>query len=116
MKKIIADQNFHGPTLRGLIARIRNLDFVRTEDIGLKRFQDTNILEWAAEHDRLVLTHDARTFINFAYERMAQGKDFHGVIVVPASLSIRSSIEDLAMILECSSDDEFLNSFVRLPI
>jgi hypothetical protein len=53
MKKILTDQNFDGPTLRGLVARILDLDFVRTEDIGLKRYQDPNILEWAFKESSL---------------------------------------------------------------
>ena|SRR5438552_4238936 len=116
MKRIITDQNFDGPTLRGLLARIPDLDVVRTEDIGLKRFHDTNILQWAAAEGRLILTHDARTFVDFAYERMARGQDFCGVIVVPVSLSIRRSIEELRIVIECTADDELYNTVVRLPL
>ncbi len=116
MKRILADQNFNGPILRGLQARILDLDVVRTEDIGLKRFQDTNILTWAANEGRLILTHDARTFIKFAYEHMAQGNFFCGLIVVPASLQKRKAIEDLELIIQAAPDEELLNAVIRLPL
>jgi predicted nuclease of predicted toxin-antitoxin system len=116
MKKILTDQNFDGPTLRGLIARIPDLDVVRTEDVGLKRFHDKDIIEWAAEENRLILTHDARTFIDFAYKQMTRGKNFCGVVVVPRSLSIRRSIEELMTVILCTDDDELYNTVVRLPL
>lgn len=116
MKKILTDQNFNGPTLRGLIRRIPDLDIVRTEDIGLKEFHDTNLLDWAFKESRLILTHDARTFIDFAYKRMSQGKEFCGVVVVPRSLSIRRSIDELMIVIECTGDDELYNQVMRLPL
>lgn len=114
MKKILTDQNFDGPTLRGLLSRIPDLDLVRIEDIGLKGSADPDILAWAAEEDRLILTHDARTFPQFASERIARGKKFSGLVVVPQSLSIRNAIEDLMIVILCSADDEL--EFIRLPM
>ena len=98
------------------LARIPDLDFVRTEDVGLKRFHDKTILEWAASEERLVLTHDARTFSRFAYEMMAKEADFFGLIVVPNSLAIRRAIEELMIVLLCTDDDELLNKVLRLPL
>ena len=116
MRKVLTDQNFDGPTFRGLLLRIRDLDVVRTEDIGLKGFEDPDILAWAAEEDRLILTHDARTFPQFAFERMARAKKFSGLVIVPRNLSIRRAIEDLMIIILCSADGEPHDTFVRLPM
>ena len=116
MKKILTDQNFDGPTLRGLLSRIPDLDLVRTEDIGLKGFADPDILAWAAEEDRLILTHDAKTFSRFAFKRMAQGKKFSGLILVPHNLSTRRAIEELMIVILCSTEDELQNAFMRLPM
>ncbi len=114
MKKILTDQNFDGPILRGLQARIPDLDVVRTEDMGLKRFHDRDILTWAANEGRLILTHDARTFIHFAYERMAEGKFFCGVVMIPDTMPRGRAIEELEILIQCTSDNELHNTVVRL--
>lgn len=116
MKKILADQNFTGAILEGLRSRLPELDIVRTEDLGIKRFRDEQILEWAAENERLIVTHDARTFVKAAYERLAAGMNFNGVVLVPASLSIRNAIDDLVILIDCTADDELRNRVIRLPL
>lgn len=116
MKKILADQNFTGAILQGITARIPDLDVVRTEDVGIKRYQDEQILDWACENGRVVLTHDAKTFVNTAYDRLAAGKSFPGVILVPANLTIGDAIEELVTLLTCSEDNELNDRVIRLPL
>src|SRR5690349_16492792 len=116
MKKILADQNFTGAILEGLRLHLPELDIVRTEDLGIKRFRDEQILEWAAENERLILTHDAKTFVRAAYERLAAGMNFSGVVLVPASLSIGSAVDELIILIDCTSDEELHNRVIRLPL
>jgi predicted nuclease of predicted toxin-antitoxin system len=116
MKKILADQNFTGAVLEGLRLRVPELDVLRTEDVGIKRFQDEQILAWAADEDRLILTHDAKTFVHAAYERLAKGVHFSGVVLVPANLSIGAAIDEITILLLCTSDDELRDRVVRLPL
>lgn len=116
MKKILADQNFTGAILEGLRSRLPELDIVRTEDLGIKRFRDEQILEWAAENERLIVTHDAKTFVKEAYERLAAGSTFNGVVLVPASLTIGTAIEELVVLFLCTADDELNDRVIRLPL
>lgn len=116
MKKILADQNFTGAILEGLRSRVPELDIVRTEDLGFKRFRDEQILEWASANERLIVTHDARTFVNAAYERLAAGMNFNGVVLVPASLSIGSAIDELVILIDCTADEELHSRVIRLPL
>lgn len=116
MKKILADQNFTGAILNALSARFPELDIVRTEDLGIKRYRDEQILEWAEANQRLILTHDARTFVGIAYERLAAGGTFCGVVLVPASLMIRAAADDLTILIACTEDKELYNRVIRLPL
>ena len=70
MISLLTDQNFDGRIVRGLFLRIDNINLVRTEDVGLKHFSDFDILTWAAVEDRVVLTHDKKTFDIFAYRKI----------------------------------------------
>ena len=73
MLRLISDQNFSGPILRGLHRRIGPLDLVRALDVGLDRAPDPVLLEWVATNDRILLTHDVNTIPGFAYDRVRAG-------------------------------------------
>jgi predicted nuclease of predicted toxin-antitoxin system len=114
--KILADQNFNGKIFRGLQARVPELDAVRTQDIGLEESTDYDLLDWAAENDRVTLTHDERTFHIFAYEKMMKGEKMNGVIVVSDQIPIGRAIDDLMIALTCKFDNEWANNITRIPI
>lgn len=116
MIKLLTDQNFNAKILRGLKTRIPGLDVVRTHDLGLEGFTDHKLLDWAAERDRVILTHDERTFHIFAYEKMTKGEKMSGVIVVPDQIPIGKAIDDLEIAIICKFDNEWENNITRLPI
>lgn len=116
MIKILADQNFNGRIFRGLKTQIPELDVVRTQDLGLERLTDYELLDWSAEHGRVILTHDERTFHIFAYEKMTKGEKMRGVIVVPDQMPIGRAIGDLVIVITCKFDNEWENNITRIPI
>ena len=61
MLRLLTDENFNGDIIRGLLLREPDLDLVRVQDVGLAGNDDQEILAWAAENDRIVLTHDRAT-------------------------------------------------------
>jgi hypothetical protein len=115
MIKILADQNFNGDILRGLKNRIPDLDCVATHEIGIGKFTDDKLLDWAADENRIILTHDAKTFPNFAYDKMAKGEKMCGVIVVPAQMAIGQAIDDLELIIFGRFEHEWENNVTRIP-
>ena len=48
--------------------RLPELDIVRVQDLGLKNTDDPVILEWAANEERILLTHDVATITMYAYQ------------------------------------------------
>ena len=52
----------------------------------------------------------------FVYERLAAGQAMPGVIVVSFSVSIGQVIEDILLIVECSSEDEWEGQVEYLPL
>jgi predicted nuclease of predicted toxin-antitoxin system len=59
--RLLTDENFNGAILRGLVRRLPELDIVRVQDVGLIHTDDPDILEWAANQRRILLTHDVAT-------------------------------------------------------
>ena len=73
MLQLLADVNFNGDIVRGLLLRQPDFAIVRAQDVGLDREEDPSVLAWAAENERIVVTHDRATMPDFAYNRVAQG-------------------------------------------
>ena len=61
MLKLAADENFNNNIVRGLLRKEPGLDIVRVQDVGLKGADDPTVLEWAAQEERILLTHDVKT-------------------------------------------------------
>lgn len=111
MLRLGADANFNNDIIRGLIRRKPDVDIVRVQDVGLSGADDPEVLEWAAQQGRLLGTHDVSTLGKHAYERVAAGQPMPGVFEVSTSLSLARAIDDLLLIVECSSEAEWEEQF-----
>jgi hypothetical protein len=78
MLRLVADENFNGAIVRGLLRAAPDLDIVTIQDIGLAGASDAEVLEWAASAGRLLLTHDVRTMPGFVRERVESGRPMPG--------------------------------------
>jgi predicted nuclease of predicted toxin-antitoxin system len=56
------------------------VDVVRVQDIGLTGADDPTVLARAAEHGRVLITHDVETVTRFAFERVDTGLPMPSVI------------------------------------
>lgn len=116
MLRLLFDENVNQRILRGLKLRLPRLDYVVAQDVGLKGFADPDVLAWAAEHNRVLLTHDLKTIPRYADERVAAGEAMPGAIVFAESLPIGQAIEELAVVIECSEQSEWENQIIHLPL
>jgi hypothetical protein len=116
MAKFLADEDFNNHILRGLIRRLPLLDLVRVQDVGLMGHHDTELLEWAANEGRILLTHDADTMIEFAKNRIQAGLHMPGVVEVPQDLPIGEALAELILLAECSLAGEWDNRIVFIPL
>ena len=116
MLKFLADENLEAAILRGLLRRNAVLDIVRVQDHGLSRTEDVIILEWAAQNDRIVVTHDLRTMPDFAYARIAKQQKMPGLIVMRPDIRVGIAIDDILLIAECLTPQELANGIIRLPL
>ncbi len=116
MIRLLADENFNGKIVRGLLQRNPGLDIVRAQDVGLTRAEDPIVLEWAAVEGRIVLTHDVSTMPDFAYERIGRGVPTAGVVVIGDDIPVGRGVEEILILLECSREGEFENRVHYLPM
>jgi hypothetical protein len=114
--KFVIDADFDNDILRGLLRRNPELNIVRVQDFGLRIADDPTILEWAANENRILLTHDVNTMTAHAYARVKAGLPMPGIFVVPQTLSISHTIEDLLLIAEYGVEGEFDGQVLYLPL
>lgn len=116
MLAFLADENFHGDIVQGLLRQRPGLDIVRVPDVGLSGLDDPVILAWAAQSGRILLTHDVRTITKFAYERVHAGLAMLGVFEISRSMPIDQAIEEILIVAECSIDGEWEGQERYLPL
>lgn len=116
MLRLAADHNFNRHIVRGLLRRNPALDIVFVQDVGLARASDPVVLEWAAQEGRVLLTHDVARMTRYAYERIETGLSMPGLVEVGRAVPISRAIEDILLLAECSSADEWQGQVLYLPL
>lgn len=116
MIRFLTDENFDNDIMRGVLRRNPSVDILRVQDVGLIGEDDQTILEWAATENRILLTHDVRTVTNFAYQRVAGGLPMPGVFEVNKEIPLKTAIEEILIIAECSLENEWEGQVRYLPL
>lgn len=114
--RFLVDEDFDNDILRGLLRRLPKTDVVRVQDVGLSGAPDSAVLAWAADNDRVLLTHDVSTMTMYAAARTRGGLRMPGIFVVSQSLAIGAVIDDLALIAACSLPGEWEGQIRFLPL
>jgi hypothetical protein len=116
MLQLATDENFNGDIVRGLLFRLPDLNLVRVQDIGLEGAIDPMVLAWAAQNQRIVVTHDRATLPAFAFERVVAGEPMPGVFVINDRLPVGRAIEELVLLITCSESSEWEGKVLYLPL
>jgi predicted nuclease of predicted toxin-antitoxin system len=116
MIRFLADEDIKDQIFKGVLRRMPNLDIVRVQDVGLRTFRDDRVLEFAAQENRILLTHDVSTMRTFAKVRLLAGKPMPGVFEISQNLPIGRAIEEIVTVAECSLPDEWNGLIQYLPL
>lgn len=101
MIAFLTDEDLNGNIIEALRDIEPSLDLMTAKDAGLMAHPDQQVLEWAASHARVVVSHDVNTMIHAAYERVRNRKPMPGLIIVPQQMAIGEAIEGLVLIAQC---------------
>jgi len=114
--RLLADENLDNNLLRG-VRRLRpELDIIRVQDVGLAGRDDPDVLAWAADQDRVVVTHDVATMPDFAWSRVSRGERMPGLIVMAQDVRMARAIEDLLLVVVASRAGEWEGRVLFLPL
>lgn len=116
MIRFLADEDFDNRVIRGARARMPNIDIVRVQDVELRSAPDPEVLTYAAETGRIVLSHDESTMGVAAARRIDAGTPMSGLFLIQQTTPLGPAISALAFVAECSRDDEWHNRIEYLPL
>jgi len=67
------------------------------------------------QEKRTIVTHDVNTMTKCANERIGESIPTPGIIIVAEDLEIGRAIDDIEIVVECSSADDIVNQIQYLP-
>ena len=116
MLRLLADENFNNAIVRGVRRRKPDVDLIRVQDVGLSSADDPTVLAGAADEGRVLLINDVTTITKYAYVRIAAGEWMPGVIEVSRTVPIGIAIENIVLLVECSTESEWEGQILYLPL
>lgn len=85
--KFLLDADLPRALFTALLREEPTLDVLRVQQAGLRTAADPDILAFAAEEGRVLVTKDKATMCDFAAERLARGEGMSGLLIIrPAFL------------------------------
>jgi len=116
MLKLLIDENLDQRILRGLQLHVPHLPYTVVQETGLVGAQDATLLQWAATNRHVLITHDRKTMLKAAHERVLAGQKTAGLVIVKKEVPLNRAIEELVLLLECSTESELENQVVFIPL
>lgn len=114
--RFLADHDLNEHIVTGVLRRESLVEFVRVRDIGYEERPDAEVLEHATLEGLVIVSHDVSTMPAAAYERLKQGEDVSGLLMVPQTAPVAPIIEDLILIWSASQADEWRGQVQFLPL
>lgn len=114
--RFLADADLNEAIVRGILRREPTVDFLTAQAAGLRGMQDPEVLTLAAQHQRVLVSHDVGTMPSQFRAFRSAAKASAGVFLVPQSLDVGRAIEELLLIWMASEAAEWNNRLVWLPL
>jgi hypothetical protein len=116
MLRLLADENFNRDIVRGLLRRMPAADIVLVQQTPMRGQPDPDLLQWAAENNRILLTHDLATIPAYAYARLSQNLPMPGIFLLDQRHPVGAAIDDLLLLLTASDQSDWNELLLYLPL
>jgi len=114
--RYLFDEDCNARILRGLRRRVPNLHSITAQDAALGNSTDQAILTFAAAEGYVVVSHDVRTMTATAAAQLRAHQPLAGLILIPQTYPVGQAIDDLLLIAEVTTREEWQGKIVFLPL
>lgn len=113
--KFQADADLNQHIIDAVRRRNPAIDFQTADEAGIRGLPDPDVLAFAANEGRLLVSHDRKTmpthFANFVATQESPG-----VVLLAQRLLLGVAVEELLLIAEASEPIEWVNTIKWLPL
>jgi len=113
--RFLADEDLRSSIVSAIRRLQPSVEIVTVVESGLSSASDQDVLEFAWQHQWLVVSHDVNTMKSFAERRIADGSMIHGLFLASQQSATKAIAESLVLIAQGSEFEEWQNRIVFLP-
>lgn len=113
--KFQADNDLKSAIVNGVKRRQPAIDFQSALKANLDGVPDDSVLRQAASEGRILVTHDRRT-MPIHFTNFISTHESAGVILIAQRGSLIEAIDDLVLIWEATSAEDWKNQLAYLPL
>jgi len=110
-----ADADLNQIIVSATLRRNPAVDFQSSTTAGLKGLADQEVLALAAQQGRILVTHDRKTMPT-QFTKFVSASQSTGVLIVSKKVPINVIVEELLLIWEASSLEEWINRIAKIPL
>lgn len=112
--KFQADADLNQNIVNAVLRIESKIDFQTAINANLTGLVDNQVLELAANQRRILVSHDKRTMTKYFGEFITHSKSY-GVLIVPKKLPVIEVAQNIILIWEIFTDEEWINRIAFLP-
>ncbi len=110
-----ADADLNQIIVTATLRREPTVDFQSSPAAGLQGLTDQEVLALAAQQGRILVTHDRKTMPTQFADFINTNKSV-GVLIVSKKFPLDAIVEELLLIWEASSAEEWINRIAKIPL
>jgi predicted nuclease of predicted toxin-antitoxin system len=114
--RFLADHDLTEHIVHGVRRRDPRIEFLHLRDVAPRDLPDPEILEWAARHGYVLVSHDVNTMTFHANARLREGRPLAGLLLVHQMQPVAAVIESLLLIAGASEAEEWVDQVRYLPL
>lgn len=113
--RFLADADLNRAIVTGVLGQEPALDFLTATEADLERQGDPDVLEFAAQQGRILVSHDTSTMPVHFLNRLRSGRKSPGVFLVRQRASVGQVVEAILLVWSASVPEEWAGQIHYLP-
>ena len=114
--RFLADADLNRAIVIGVLRREPSVDFQTAHAAGLRGMGDSEVLALAADHGRVLVSHDVGTLPAHFRAFKSGGQRSPGAFLIPQNLDIGAAIEELLLVWLASDASDWENRLEWLSL
>jgi hypothetical protein len=111
----LADENFRFPIVLGVRRHYPQIDIMTAVEAGIRGLADDQVLAFAAQHTRILLSHDVHSLPGHFAGFLATGHHSPGVLLYPHDGPIGAAIESIALVWQATEPGDWMDRLDYFP-